>query len=171
MKKVVICILASLMLFSLFVGCNGNNNDNLPEGTYVEVTFCQQGYDNVVKKVEKGKSLEDIPTPKSKTGYTIVWDRTDFNNLDSNITVNAIETANKYKITLDYGLAGVSGDTEIEVEFDKAYSLPTPTVSSGETFLRWVKKGTNEEVVDGIYKIDGDLQLKAVWSDNHTSRH
>ena len=72
---------------------------------------------------------------------------------------------------LDYGIAGVSGDTEIEVEFDKAYSLPTPTVSSGETFLRWVKKGTNDEVVDGIYKIDGDLQLKAVWSDNHTSRH
>ena len=175
MRKVVIGILVCLMMSCLLVGCGGKNKDNEPgngpEKAYVEITFCQQGEENVIKTIEKGESLLDVPTPKSKTGYTIVWDRTDFNNIDSDITVNAVATAKKYKMVLDYVLYGVAGDKEIQVEYDKTYALPTPT-SSEATFVKWVKNGTTEEVTSGTYKTDEDLYLTAVWNEpGYTGRH
>ena len=73
MKKLWKVLLLSLCLTFVFaVGCtqqpdNSGTDDSSqqsPQTEYCTVTFMQTGYENIVKRVEKGKALEqnDIPT-------------------------------------------------------------------------------------------------------------
>ena len=174
MKKLVSILMVLIVCSCMFVGCNFSDptteNGTLENETFA-ITFCQQGENDIVKQVKKGETLTDIPNPKPKTGYTIVWNTVDFTNIDGNMTVNAIETANEYKIVLDYVIVGNFSETEIGVVFDSTYTLPVPTAED-KTFVKWVKTGTDEEVKNGTYKNEGDLYLQAVWKeDRYTARY
>ena len=88
MKKIAGLLLAVLLLtlscVCVFTSCSNK----------VDITFVQSGQEDVVVTIKKGESLEDIPDPAQKTGYTVVWDVTDFSNIDEDLTVNAVETPN-----------------------------------------------------------------------------
>ena len=114
MKKIILLVLSIGMCFA-FASCaelfkpiqSGNGSSTEMESTsdglenssdnetqYVTVTFKQEGKMDVVKTLEKGDNLTDIPIPAEKTGYNVIWDRTDFTSIMEDIVVNAVATAN-----------------------------------------------------------------------------
>ena len=97
MKRFLVLVLSALCFCALFAACDGqgdnsqgkdNNNQNQHIGIVdvCEVVFKQDGFDDIVKTVSAGETLTDIPTPvqTGETGYTVVWDRTDFSNITEN---------------------------------------------------------------------------------------
>ena len=136
----------------------GNSQDTGSETTTYTVTFKQYNQPAVVKTVEKGESLTDIPTPVARTGYTVVWDKTaeDLENITQNITVEAIETPNIYTITYDANGGEVDTQTQT-VTYDQAYVLATPE-REDYLFQGWTHNGN--AVVSGE---NGRLQGTLLW--------
>ena len=171
-------ILSVMMATSFMAGCASLKDDDKetssstpttseggvseePEEKTYTITFKQDGHANVEKTVKEGESLTDIPEPASKTGYTITWDRTDFTNITSNITVTALAKANKYTITYDANGGSVEKETQ-EVTFDAETKLETPTKDDYQ-FLGWTYQGN--AVVDGKWSIAENVTLVASWQD------
>ncbi len=127
------------------------------------VTFVQ-GEKVTTITVNKGDSVTDLPALQPKPGYTVTWDKTDLSNVQTDLTVHAIETANTYTITYylgDVTSAQITSSTQ-KVTFDKTFSLYKPS-ATGYTFVKWVIRGTENEFISGTYTLDTDLQLVAVW--------
>ncbi len=154
-----ICVLS-------FVGCKkkGDEPSGSDSGSATECTvrFVQAGYDDVVKKVDVGESLAEVPSPQIVTGYTVVWDHVDFQNISQNLTVTAIATANSYTVTYDANGGTVDGDTE-ELIYDSSYTLKTPTKDNFE-FVGW-KNGTETVASSGTWNIAKDVTLVAEWEE------
>ena len=132
--------------------------------TFYTVTFAQEGYQAVQVQVEEGKGVpaDQIPVINEKTGYTIVWDTTkDLTNVTGNMTVNAVETANKYTITYNVnGGDALTANTQ-EVTYDADYTLVTPTYD-GYTFKGWKNNG-NVMAATGKWTIADNVTLVAEW--------
>ena len=134
------------------------------------VTFSQEGQENIVKKVESGKELTDIPMPVEQDGYDIAWDRTDFSKITGNLTVKAVATPKTYVITYTYNPLL---DNEYEVTLEKntqsvvyntQFTLATAAASSTERtliFEGWVDQETNEPVEAGTYVFTRNITLVA----------
>ena len=105
MRKVLSVILALTLVICAW-GCSPQppQNPSDEQTVYYNVTFKQDGYDDVVKRVESGKGLseENIPVPHDKTGYTVVWEEVDLSCITADIVVYAVETVNEYTIYLLY---------------------------------------------------------------------
>lgn len=130
---------------------------------YVTITFKQSDCNDIVKTIEKGEALTDIPTPQDKTGYTIVWDRMNFANITENITVNAVATANTYTVTYDANGGTIEEETQ-EVTFDEKTTLATP-IKADYLFNGWTYEGA--AVISGEkWTIADDVTLVANWVDN-----
>lgn len=138
--------------------------------TTVTVRFVQAGQEDIVRIVERGGSLTDIPSPAPKTGYTVTWEPADFTAVTEDMVVRARETANIYTIRLDPG--GVSDAqipaTELRVTYGARLNLPAPT-SETHQFLKWVIRGTDTEVKNDSYTYAQDLELVAVWEEEQWS--
>lgn len=68
------------------------------KNTYT-LTFKAEGSEDIIRTVLYGAALTDIPSVPAKTGHTAVWDRTDFSNITSNLTINAIYTPEQMTLT------------------------------------------------------------------------
>ncbi len=136
---------------------------------YVTITFVQKGQKNIVKKVEKGGTLAKIPTPKQRKGYDVAWDRTDFTDIQKNLTVTAILTPKQYVITYDLGErkndhnASLQSNTQ-KVTYHEACTLYVPSCK-GYDFIGWSLSGndTGTYFTDGIYKKAKNITLTAIW--------
>ncbi len=166
MKKIIVSMLLCILCMGLFcVGCKNTDNN-----TQVTITFKQDGKEDIVKEILKGEDLIDVPTPEQIEGYTVVWDVTDFNEIKKDMTVNAVATANTYKINFDYSGISCDGEPFLEVQYNEQFVLPTPINALGvKIFIRWVDMETNQTVVDGVYSVAGDITLKAIWDDLYIS--
>lgn len=173
----ILCLLA-VMAFGI-TACVENSpttGDNSPPTTdgqnYVSVTFRQDGQDDIVKLVVSGSTLTDIPRPEPITGYTVLWDRTDFTNITQNITVNAVKTANTYTITYSLGAnnyATVESETQ-EVQYEHSFTLQTPSYQGSAAFYGWYLadengKVTDEKVENGTYIWAHDICVIAKWQE------
>lgn len=177
-----ICNLLTLLLLTFacvcafaFTACATNETDPGDEPsqtvTYT-VTFKQDGYADIVKTVEEGGDLADIPTPATQTGYTVTWDRTDFTNITQNVTVNAVKTANTYTITYSLGAnnyATVESETQ-EVRYGESFTLQTPQYQGSATFYGWYLADDNGKVTDekaehGTYIWARDICVIAKWQE------
>ena len=169
MKKLLLLILSAILAMSVFctVGCSDGTPDNSSissetptEKTYT-VTFKQDGQRDVVKTVEEGESLTDIPEPKAKVGYTVAWEVVDLTNIVEDIEVKAIETANTYVVS--YDLNGATGEiSDLEVTFDGAYVLATPS-RDGYSFIGWTYQGTAVLTSGAQWKTASNVTLVATW--------
>jgi len=165
MKKIIVSMLLVLCVGLFCVGCNNIDND-----AQVTITFKQDGEEDIVKEVVMGEDLIGVPTPEQIEGYTVVWDVTDFNKIKNDMTVNAVVTANTYKINFDYSGISCDGEPFLEVKYKEQYVLPTPINALGvKIFVRWVNSETNQTVVDGVYDVAEDITLKAIWDDLYIS--
>ena len=134
----------SLVLMVSLVACGGDsastsssNSSNSGNPVQYSIIFKQAGQEDIIRYVNKGESLSDIPVCAEKRGYTVAWDRTDFSNIEENIIVNAVEDANEYKIYYqgiiqDYIPSNVAleydeskGMYYAVVEYDKLHSKET----------------------------------------------
>lgn len=134
-------------------------------GEYI-VTFIQEGQEDIIRTVAQGGTLLDIPTPASKTGYTVTWDTDDFTNINGNMTVYAVETAKTYNVYLNAN-GGFVTQANITVTYDQAYTLETPTHEE-YGFNTW-KYNSQEVPLSGIWNIDvesGTITLIAEWGDS-----
>ena len=132
-KTLAVLILCAVAVFA-FAGC-GNNDVEKPEGgddipavITCTVTFVQEGQENVVKSVNKGGALTDIPTPVAESGYEIVWDRTDFTNIQSDITVNAVKTP---VYTITFVQEGQNNVIRTAKKGTALTDVPTPVAVTG----------------------------------------
>ena len=141
-------------------------NDSVEKQSYT-ITFKQDGAEDIVKTVEEGESLTDIPVPNEIVGYNVVWSVTDFSNVAENMIVNAVATAKKYQITYTLGerendsMAQLA-NSEQQVEYDVAYVLETPTCE-GYIFTGWLLENTTTLFEEGVWNIDSDVTLVAQW--------
>lgn len=129
------------------------------------VTFVQAGEEDIVKTVEKGAALTDIPTPKAKEGYSVAWNVTDFSAITENMTVTAVETAEKYNVTYEVAAdESLEGGATQEVTFGENYKLLKPT-KEGYTFVGWKNKATGLIVPEeGKWSIANNVTLVAEWT-------
>lgn len=130
------------------------------------VTFIMENGADVVIEVPEGASLEEtqIPLPdlEEKTGYNVVWNRTDFSDIRENIIVQAEYAAKSYTITYRAGVGASISATTQEVRYDEEFTLLTPTMADGE-FLYWKNAATGERVNGGTWTMDEDVTLVAEW--------
>mgnify|MGYP003307454883 CR=1 FL=1 len=131
----------------------------------VTVTFVNLDGSTITKTVKNNEDLTDIPVPQGKTGYVVSWDRTDFTNLESDISVNAVATPKTYQVRLDSNGGTVNNDS-FNVTFNDDYTIETPHHNDLE-FLGWKY---NEQFISqsGKWNIDSNDQiiLVAEWSEN-----
>ena len=166
MRKIIVMVL-SLVIALCMAACSdidvSESESNSAEKTYYTVTFVQNGQPDVVKTVEEGENLTDIPSVKSETGYTVVWEAKTLTNIQANITVNALRTANSYTVTYDANSGSVAAVTQTIV-YDSEYVLETPT-RNDYTFICW-KNGQVSVTLTGVWKIAEDVTLTAEWQEN-----
>lgn len=173
-KKFIVFILSIVMCFACAscgassktdgVSIDSSVDSTQGETQYITVTFKQDGQVEIVKKVEKGGRLTDIPTPAPKTGYIVEWESVDFTNLTEDMTVNTIETAKKYTLSLNANGGSVT-QTTITVTYGQAYNLMIPT-KENKVFDGWFYNDIHISL-SGIWEIDTDkaeVTLIAEWS-------
>lgn len=155
---VVFCFAISLFA----VACNENVTP--PTLTTYKITFVQDGQEDVVVEVELGKEIpaDKIPEIVEKEGYTGVWEDVDYSALTGDIEVEVVYTANKYTVTYDANGGNVSAAT-LEVTYDSAYTLATPT-KENYNFVAWLLDGKAFEM-EGTWDIADDVTLKAEWAE------
>ena len=128
---------------------------------FYSVIFKQEGEDDIVKQVEEGKALTDVPAPTQKTGYTTKWSMQDFSNITENLTVTAVATANEYTITYDAGEGTVDTATQTVVYDSIPGAFAEPT-REGYNFVCWTYEGKAVQATD-VWKIAGDVTFVATW--------
>ena len=130
------------------------------------ISFVQAGQETKIFNVKAGENFTEVPNPIHKTGYMIVWDRTEFLSINENITVTAIETIKTFTISLNAN-GGMVGQPTVTVTYGQAYTIPKP--SNGDTtkiFEGWSYDGV-EIPLNGVWSIDAqscNIELKAIWS-------
>ena len=175
MKKTLLTFILAMGLCFSFGACNfgGDGNSESVDSSNSQssseqqdvtctITFKQSGEANIVKTVKQGEDLTDVPAPKAKTGYTVVWDTTDFTNITEDMEVSAVATANKYTVTYDANGGSVASTTQ-EVTYDAETTLSTPE-REDYYFLGWTYE--NDAVVSGEkWAIAENVTLVASWQD------
>lgn len=151
---------------------SSDSSSQAPVTEYVTITFQQEGQADVVKTIVKGTTLTEVPTPASKTGYTVVWDETDFTNVTESMTVTAVATAKTYKIILNVGDNATISQTTVMVTYGQAYELPTPS-HEDKTFKGWLYNGESF-ASQGTWELDvaeGELTVTAKWMADWTGSY
>ena len=109
----------------------------------------------------------------SKTGYEFLgWTSTNIVNPSKEVTIpnhslgdvvfTANWQANTYTISLDVNGGNALQNDSLEIAYDSNYELPVPE-RDGYTFLGWYY-GDTEVNENGIWKIAGNIGLKAKWT-------
>ena len=102
---------------------------------------------------EQGQILE---APVSlKPGYTLSWDYDFTTAINSDVTINASWTANKYQISIE------GSDTKVEVAFGEKPNLTAPQ-KLGYKFTGWEYNGNSFDASQN-YMIDSDITIKPVY--------
>lgn len=130
------------------------------------ISFVQDGQATKKFSVKEGDDFTDIPAPvpTQKTGYKMVWDRTDFTNVTESITVRATETLKTYTVTLNANGGNVSPKT-IYIKYGEKYTLIRPTFGRNE-FVAWTYNGKEIDFSGNSWKIDevdDTIELVAKW--------
>ena len=160
MKKIVALLLVALLPVFALMGCNKEQDI-----TNYTITFVQEGQTNIVKRVKKGQDLTDIPTPVTVVGHDVVWDVTDFSDIKSNITVNAVATPKTFYI--HYTIAEVSQDKGIVLEktsqavvYGASFTLISASyVQDGVTYSLVAWLNDDEIFTAGVWTYQEDVTL------------
>ena len=156
-------LLAGTLLFS--VGCGANKPNKS-----CTVTFVQEGCADITLEVLYGGSIANVPQPQDKVGYTTGWDKSDFGNITSDMTVTAISRPNEYTITYRYldplnNPMSVTDSATQKVTYDASYQLKTLDCY-GYAFNGWHTE-TAELALSGTWTIASNVTLWPSWSNNY----
>ncbi|MBO5927759.1 MAG: hypothetical protein J6Q32_02780 [Clostridia bacterium] len=93
-SKILLLILVIVASLSAFA-CGGSASATC------KITFKEEGYPTIVKYVERGETLTDIPEVHTKEGYDVFWNISDFTNIRKSMVVYANSYAKRYKVTFN----------------------------------------------------------------------
>lgn len=162
MKKLLYIILGIITACCFtFSACK----ESTEEKTYAIIFKCENRED-VVKVVNEGDTLTEIPSLPEVTGYTFTWSETDFTNISENMTVVAVKEAIKSVITLNVD-GGELSETSLTLAYDSEYTLPVPT-KSGHRFDKWTLADNSTFPQSGVCKLLENTTLKANYVQTHT---
>ena len=170
-KKLLSLLLSAAALFVTFTACA---KDEIVLPQYCTVTFILPDGTEQKVRVEKGGHLnsDQIPTIGEIEGYTGVakWDRTQFDVIQSDITVNVDKTnLTPIEYTVTYSVEGEVAlpegvESTFKVKYDSTYTLATPVVDEGYYFWYWYS-GTEENQkrfgITGTWKTTENVTLFA----------
>ncbi len=167
MKKLLLTLLALLIAVAPLTACSKQPTGNQDPPIICVVTFQAEGKNDVVKEIEYGKALTDIPALSNIAGYTCTWSVTDFSCVIEDMLVTEIKTANQYTIT--YDLEEIEGviisKTSQSVVFNSSFDLEIPT-RPAYVFNGWKDQNGTIFSDDGVYDIADDVVLTAIWADD-----
>ncbi len=158
-------VLGALALVSGLIAAGGCTlGGGASSDKFYTVTFVQDGYEAVTRTVKEGTALVDVPTPQPVEGYTVVWENVDVSNVTTDLTIEAVATANDYLITYQVSEADgetLDGELTQTVTYDAAYELATPTKENYD-FLAWK---ANDQILSqtGTWNIASDVTLVPTW--------
>ena len=183
MKKLLLFMLSLGLTAAMFSGCfmfgNPGNSSSAGGGTQSSssvdeskqdsssvartytIVFRQDGKADIIKYAKEGESLNNIPNPEQKTGYTVTWDVKDFSNITQDLTVTTVATPNTYTITYDAGEGTASVQTQA-VTYDKAPESFATATREGYHFVCWKYDGKAVQATE-LWKIPSDVTLVAEW--------
>ncbi len=164
MKKLICLILSIITICCFAVGFAGCKDDG-PEQTYTIIFKCENR-DDVIKVVEEGDTLEEIPSLPEVYGYTYSWSVTDFSDVSKDMVVNAVKQAIKSVITLNID-GGSLDTTSVNVEYDAEYTIPAPS-KTGYRFDKWTLEDNSVFASSGVCKIIDNITIKANYVKTHT---
>ncbi|MBQ3088279.1 MAG: hypothetical protein IJC36_01460 [Clostridia bacterium] len=129
----------------------------IEEGRKLTVTFIADDATVATKEVSYGEAITEIPEVPAKVGYDKVaptWDVTDFTNITSDLTVNAVYTINTYTVKYVIDGAVVSEQT---VNYGENAVAPEIPAKDGytETAPYWDAEATN---------VTDDMTITAVYT-------
>lgn len=149
--KSIIIFLLSLMLCISFFACgtpNGSIDDNKPSTPYpppAEEIVDPSEPDmpsEPSKPVEPAEPIQPSEDDEKFVYYTIYYDLGEFSR-DKSVTIDSKTQRIKYK---------------------SQYQLLTPNVPANKPrFLKWIIVGTTEEFTNGIYNLEKDTYLVAIY--------
>lgn len=101
----------------------------------MKITFKAEGFSDVVVTVPYGSDLVDIPQVPNKTGFTGIWDITDFSEIKSDLTVRAQYSLAMVKVTL----IGADENTQSvhTLNYGSMFNLPQTQEKDGAVFAGW----------------------------------
>ena len=181
MRKILTlaCAACVTLAAGVMVACGEEKETKDP--VFYTVTFVQAGQENVVKTVSEGKSLTDIPVVQTREGYTVAWDEEDLaklTNINANVTVNAVETANDYTVTYTFD-AQLEGDIEIYANtqtatYDQAFTPYEPTLD-GYDFVCWQYVNAESQTVSfasgSVWKFAKNMTFSAKFEEQKPVEH
>ncbi len=121
------------------------DDDVLITGTFTinsyTLTFVDTTGAPILRYVDWGEDLTDIPAVTPKTGYTCAWDEDDFTNITSDDTINNICETIPYTVTYNYEDTNVDGETHSNSLTNYNVETPEYTLaaasSTSDNFLGW----------------------------------
>jgi len=155
MKKIVYFGILCFFFINL-VGCSKE----------ITITFIQENQEDIVRVINRGDELIDIPTPIEVKGFNTSWSIIDFSNIKTDTTVYAIDELREYTITynLDGGVNSGFNKTTYTME-DCPFEINNPAVKSGYEFLGWYKGDDLDSGEVGVITVDelADLEVYAIF--------
>lgn len=162
MKKNYLKVMAVSLLLS---GASVLNTACSCGGSEVKITFITEGNSDIVKYVKKGKTLVDIPQTPTVKGKYCLWDTEDFQNIQEDMTVNALCYSTVTQMTTNMPssvnvevssdeaeLENIFKDMELEVTFE---SGETKKLYSGDYTL---------EAIDYNKDISGTYTVSVIYN-------
>lgn len=116
--------------------------------------------------VTEGIVDESVADINNTDKNTVDNNATDKGSLDVNDTGNI--SSKEYTITyiLNNKYATIDATTQT-VKYGQEFTLVTPKFVTNDNyrFVKWVITGTNKEFKSGVYTVEGDISLTAIWED------
>ncbi len=182
MRKKTFIFASSLTLVLGLVSCGGlaDSSSSVISGgeidsEYYVVTFNFNDSSSrpYSLEVEKGKALEEGPTPSARVGYEFAGWYTDATEgtaisfpytVTADISLYAHWEAAKFDVTFDYNYEGAPAAFTTEIEYNKTVSAPdvTPT-REGFVFRYWAIDIEGTEQASFPYTVTKDVTFYASW--------
>lgn len=129
--------------------------------------------EGIVNEDENTTSEDKTSTDKTTTDKnTVNKDTTDKVTTDSDDTES--DTKKQYTITYNVNNDNATIDQVTQkVTYGDNFTLATPRLKGGDDqyFVKWVIAGTNDEFKSGIYNIQKDVSLTAIWGENYSKNY
>ena len=128
------------------------------------VNFYVDGIVLHTQTVNYGEGLSNIPKVPYKSGYDGSWDVNNFDNITSDISVNAIYTPIMYAVSFDMGGTTTNDCENLKLYAGQEYELPHFTgFKLGYEFVCWEKNGVSYNPGDKFTMVEENVEFKAKW--------
>lgn len=134
-----------------------------------------------VSNKDNVKSDKDVTDNNATDNNATDDNSTDDSSSESNPTSGSkpsddkvTDTKKQYTITYIVNNKNATMETTTQtVTYGEAFTLFTPKTVAGDDFrfVKWIITGTTTEFKSGIYAVEGDITLTAVWEDTYSKNY